>query len=223
MYLYLVLLWLLVAYSDAGHSAEIHKWVDKDGNVHYSDSPPSDVITEKIQPPPAPSKDDIRRAQAAANVLIEQQRASADQRAQGREEKRLQKADSQVTAAIEERVCLDARMQLEVLKAPQTPVYRDDQGKWRASWRHDTYKGERTYLDDADRPTALTRARKNVEAHCVVDPQAQDFARTRWILSERCAAAKADLEFLERPDARNWNQKTAFEKQRRLVQTYCED
>jgi len=222
MYLYLVLLWLLVAYSGAGHSAEIHKWVDKDGNVHYSDSPPSDVVTELIKPQPAPSKDDIRRTQATTDLLIEQQRVSADQRAQEHQEKRLQKADSQVTAIEEERVCLDARMQLVVLKARE-PVYRDDQGKWRARWRYDSYNGERIYLDDADRPTALTRARKNMEVHCVVDPQAQDFARTRWILSERCAAAKADLEFLERPDARNWNPKTQFEKQRRLVQLYCEE
>ena len=28
MYLYLVLLLFLVAYSDAGHSAEVYKWVD---------------------------------------------------------------------------------------------------------------------------------------------------------------------------------------------------
>jgi len=86
MYLHFVLLWLLVGYSDAGHSAEVYKWVDKDGNVHYSDSPPSDVITEEIKPPPAPSNDNIRRTQARTDLLIEQQRASADQRAQVREE-----------------------------------------------------------------------------------------------------------------------------------------
>ncbi len=105
MYLYLVLLWLLVAYSDAGHSAEIHKWVDKDGNVHYSDSPPSDVITEKIQPPPAPSIDDIRRKQAATDLLMEQQRTSAEQRTQEREENRLQKAEAERI----ERLCNSAK------------------------------------------------------------------------------------------------------------------
>ena len=105
MYLYLVLLWLLVAYSDAGHAAEIHKWVDKDGKVHYSDSPPSDVITEEIKPPPAPSKDNIRRTQARTDLLIEQQRASADQRAQEREEKR------QIAEADRiERLCFSAKL-----------------------------------------------------------------------------------------------------------------
>ncbi len=104
VYLHLFL-WLLVAYSGAGHTAEIHKWVDKDGNVHYSDSPPSDVITEKIQPPPAPSKDDIRRTQAATDLLIEQQRASADQRAQEREEKRLQIAEAERI----ERLCVSQK------------------------------------------------------------------------------------------------------------------
>ena len=93
MYLHFVLLWLLVGYSDAGHSAEVYKWVDKDGNVHYSDSPPSDVITEEIKPPPAPSKDNIRRTQARTDLLIEQQRASADQRAQDREEKQIAEAE----------------------------------------------------------------------------------------------------------------------------------
>ena len=94
MYLYLVLLWLLVAYSGAGHSAEVYKWVDEDGKVYFSDSPPSDdVNTEKIRPPPAPSKDNIRRTQARTDLLIEQQRASAYQRAQEREEKQIAEAE----------------------------------------------------------------------------------------------------------------------------------
>ena len=67
----------MVAYSDAGHSAEVYKWVDEDGKVYFSDSPPPDIVTEKIKPPPAPSEDDIRRTQARTDLLVEQQKVSA--------------------------------------------------------------------------------------------------------------------------------------------------
>ena len=108
MYLYLVLLWLLVAYSGAGHSAEIYKWVGEDGKVYFSDSPPSDVVTEKIEPPPAPSEDDIRRTQARTDLLVEQQKVSADQRAQEREEKQIAEAEREAERI--EELCANAKL-----------------------------------------------------------------------------------------------------------------
>ena len=81
--------WLLAAVATvfaASAGSEIHKWIDKDGNVHYSDSLPSGVDTELIKPPPTPSKGDILRTQVRTDLLIEQQKASRDQRAQEREE-----------------------------------------------------------------------------------------------------------------------------------------
>ncbi len=152
MYLHL-LLWLLVAYSGAGHSAEIHKWVDKDGNVHYSDSPPSDVLTEKIQPPPAPSKDGIRRTQAATDLLIEQQRVSADQRAQEREEKRLRQDIAEEQAIDRAILCSGARRSLYALLQPRAAFTTNE-------------KGERVYIPDTFRQAEIEQQKRVVAANC---------------------------------------------------------
>lgn len=101
--------WLLVAVAmvfAASAGSEIFKWIDKDGNVYYSDLPPSGVDTELIKPPPTPRKGDIIRTQVRTNLLIEQQKASVELRAQERDEKRLQRAiDAQQVADIEN-LCL---------------------------------------------------------------------------------------------------------------------
>ncbi len=152
-YLYLVLLWLLVAYSEAGHSAEVYKWVDEDGKVYFSDSPPSDVITEKIEPPPAPSKDDIRRAQVAADLLIEQQRVSADQRAQEREEKRLQKAEAEQQAVDRAILCSRARRSLYALLQPRAAFTINE-------------RGERVYIPDTFRQAEIEEQKRVVAANC---------------------------------------------------------
>lgn len=153
MYLCLVLLWLLVAYSDAGHSAEIHKWVDKDGNVHYSDSPPSDVITEEIKPSPAPSKDNIRRTQARTDLLIEQQRASADQRAQEREEKRLRQDIAEEQAIDRAILCSRARRSLYALLQPRAVFTTNE-------------RGERVYIPDTFRQAEIEEQKRVVAATC---------------------------------------------------------
>ena len=33
--------------------AQLYKWVDKDGNVRYSDRPPADAKASQLKPPPA--------------------------------------------------------------------------------------------------------------------------------------------------------------------------
>ncbi len=153
MYLYLVLLCLLVAYSDAGHSAEIYKWVDEDGKVHYSDSPPPDVVTEKIEPPPAASREGARRMQAATDLLIEQQRASADQRAQEREEKRLRQDIAEEQAIDRAIRCSGARRSLYALLQPRAAFTTNE-------------RGERVYIPDTFRQAEIEEQKRVVAANC---------------------------------------------------------
>ena len=49
---------------------EVYRWVDKDGNVHYSDKAPVDCVPERIETDPAPSTEDVERAQARQKKLI---------------------------------------------------------------------------------------------------------------------------------------------------------
>jgi hypothetical protein len=49
--------------------ADIYKWVDSDGNVHYGDCPPADCEPEKMQLAPAPSQQEIEEAQRRLDRL----------------------------------------------------------------------------------------------------------------------------------------------------------
>lgn len=52
----------------------IHKWTDEDGNVHYSDLPPSQSSeSEVIETLPGPSEDEIERAQDKLKGLLAEQ------------------------------------------------------------------------------------------------------------------------------------------------------
>ncbi len=148
--------WLLVAVAmlfSASAGSEIFKWVDKDGNVYYSDLPPSGVDAELIKPLPTPRKGDIIRTQVRTNLLIEQQKASVELRAQEREEKRLQRAiDAQQVADIEN-LCFSARQSLDALQMPR-PVFSIDA------------KGERVYVDDELRYSEIARMKSIIAINC---------------------------------------------------------
>lgn len=48
-----VILGFFVLYSEDA-TADIYKWVDEEGNVHYSDNPPQNAETERVQLPSTP-------------------------------------------------------------------------------------------------------------------------------------------------------------------------
>ena len=148
--------WLMMAVATVfavSADSEIHKWIDKDGNVHYSDSPPSGVDTELIKPLPTPHKGDIIRTQVRTDLLIEQQKASAELRAREREEKRLQRAiDAQQIVDIEN-LCISAQQSLYALQMPQ-PVFSIDAS------------GERVYVDDEFRYSEIARMKSIIAANC---------------------------------------------------------
>lgn len=55
-------------------TAEILKWVDSEGNVHFGDAPPDNRQTEEIEVAPAPSENAVREAQDRAQRLLEFER-----------------------------------------------------------------------------------------------------------------------------------------------------
>lgn len=52
--------------------AEIYKWIDSDGDIHYSDSPPNEQKSEKLQVMPGPGEEEIEKAQQQADHLIKE-------------------------------------------------------------------------------------------------------------------------------------------------------
>lgn len=202
--------------------ADIYKWVDKDGKVHFGDKPPQGMESERMQVEPSavpvqPDEGELRRRR-----LLEQAEKDAARRIEAqRARAAAEQAEKEEHLAQEQR-CLEARKQLAVLQE-QLPVYRDEEGKFRAKWLHDTYQGERKYLDDAIRTSEIKRARQKIATNCQRpdDAEEQELARKQWIRGEWCAAARADLEALERPGARTPRQ--TLEEKRQEVERYCNE
>lgn len=191
----------------------IYKWVDEEGRIHYSDEPTEKHKTKEVEVEQGPSPEEIDKARERAEKLKQRSLEEPAKEAvdQSGNENRL----------AQEQYCLEARQQLAVLQEMHLPVYRDEQGKFRAKWQYDTYQGKREYLDDAMRASAIDQAREKVAANCKHpdDAKEQELARKQWIRSEHCAKHRVELEALEQPSAHAAQQD--LEKKRRLVKMYC--
>lgn len=192
-------------------SAAIYKWVDEKGVTQYSETPPSKQKSQKIQmpstSPPVAAEDDKpafktrqERNKSPGNVL----------------------SNTSTGAPEGEERCLKARKRLAILQQ-QLAVYRDKEGKLRAHWKYDTYKGEREYISDATRTSEIERVRQEIAMNCPNpnDAEAQNLARKKWIKSEYCASARADLEALEQPEAKATQQD--LREKRQKVESYCKE
>lgn len=65
--------------------AEIYKWVDKEGNIHYGDCPPVDCEPEQIDVLPNPDEEDVQSATKRNQQLIQEQDARYQERKVERE------------------------------------------------------------------------------------------------------------------------------------------
>ncbi|MCK6433297.1 MAG: DUF4124 domain-containing protein [Burkholderiaceae bacterium] len=141
------------------------KWKDSSGQVHISDRPPpADVPDASIlQRPAAPTVRRAAPAAAAASVAASGPSAASRPRVDSELEARMKKAEQEQKAkakAEEERVaasraenCRRARQQLAALESGMRVVRMND-------------KGEREYLDDAQRAAEVQRARQLIASEC---------------------------------------------------------
>jgi hypothetical protein len=126
--------------------ADIYKWVDDQGKVHYSDAPPRGAASQKIEIPTAPPQGE--NAQEQLKAFLEEQKKQEE----AHKEERVRKQEAQVVKQREgERLnrCLAAQDQLDLMQF-ERPVFRMDE------------KGERVYLEDKDRPAETERLKKEI-------------------------------------------------------------
>ncbi len=158
------------------------KWIDRQGQVHYTDTPPPagtayEVITAPhspspvLQAPPAVAPAALPAAPpphpTAAEVAV---------------------------AARDDDGCVDALYQLQVLDG-QWRVYKPGPG------------AERTYLHDRDRPAQIERLTRERDENCSDDPAVGDSQKRRadelfQALGPVCREAREKLENMQRPTAR---------------------
>ncbi len=200
----------------AALSADVYKWVDEEGQVHYGDEPPASAETETVPSPPpvdreeaARRRDRLEQAVKEMEVRIEERRAKVAKK----------EVERQKRSGVRQR-CLGLRRELDVLDSGM-PAYRDDKGRFRVDWRYDPYQGERQYLDDDERGVEIERVRGEITEHCgdPDDPEARRLAREQQIRAEHCEMARANLKFLMQRRVRASDDK--IEAQRHLVAEYC--
>lgn len=136
--------------------AQVYKWRDAAGNIHYGDQPPAGTPaqTRKLAPANTASADAAAAQQAATD-----QRLDAAKRASEAKEKAADTERERAQEAQRAKACERSRTNLEGLESGQI---RFRMGA----------NGEREALDGAVRDAELNEARRIVDANCSPRPAA---------------------------------------------------
>lgn len=143
----------------AAASAQNYKWIDKDGKVRYGDTPPPGAKSTQLKPPPGPAAPSAAAGSAAAKdakkgplTPAEQEQAFRKRQLEAKAtEEKAQK--SQAASAEKAQACASARENLRALESGQR-ISRTDE------------KGERYFIDDAQREKDMARSREQVKQVC---------------------------------------------------------
>lgn len=129
-------------------SAQIYQWKDENGKTIISDKPPTgNVIQQK--------KIDTE----SSSVAPATQKTAADRELEFRKRQKeskesAEKTSKEQTAAAEQKEnCDNGRRHLQVLESGERIAMRDD-------------KGERYFMEDAQRQLEIQKTRKSIEQNC---------------------------------------------------------
>lgn len=150
-----VLLMMLPLLNALNSEAQVYKWVDKDGKVQYTDSPPpSDARKSsgrklELAPDVKPSKADQERSQSWIEEGLEfkNRRLAEDEKKANEEHK------AKVIEQFNKTRCKNARSQRQFLQTPGILSYQDD-------------KGDRVYVDENQRNAVVARLEQFISAEC---------------------------------------------------------
>jgi hypothetical protein len=140
---WLVLCGLVPVPSDA----EIYKWIDQGGRVQYGDRPP----LEKKDSQKIKSNPQYQKSSSSENAPINNWEDRDRAFRQRRVERQMQ-AEKEAPTNSAQQMCRNARYKLQLLDGKT--VYRVND------------KGDRVYMDDAERNTIEQQARKDIAMHC---------------------------------------------------------
>ena len=194
---------LLLAFNS---QAEIYKWTDKDGRVHYSDQKPQqDSETVELSngnSMPSPSIDVPEKSASVDNGQTTETTAVSAS-GQDREKK-----------------CLWARQDFDALNIKR-PVYRTRDGRYRNLWGLDAYKGPRNYIEDDERPALIEEAASRVYQYCDDPTNTDEYvdAVDDQILEEQCDRLLVVIQDRQRPSSRV--SKESIEEQIEEYRDYC--
>ena len=129
-------------------NADIYKWKDKFGKTVISDKPPTENVVEQKKTSSDPSTAGAATPKTAADRELEFRKRQKES------QENAEKAQKEQTASAEKQEnCANARRYQTTLESGERVALRDD-------------KGERYFLDDAQRAQEAEKARKAVETSC---------------------------------------------------------
>lgn len=132
--------------------AEMHKWIDANGNVQYSDSVPPGVTTTQTVRNVA-GKGQVQAPATYSPKSYVEREAELKKSKQEKEDASQKKARQEAEADSKKQNCTIARENARTLEEGTRVVTYDA-------------NGERTYLDDDARAQRLAEARKSISENC---------------------------------------------------------
>lgn len=127
--------------------AEVFKWTDEQGNVHYGARPPTGQSANQVRIDAAPPADPYLQ-QRRENMMKQ-----LDANAEERQEKKKQQAKTAKEKAEKKKRCQNARSRLSMLEG-HGRVYTTDAN------------GERSYYSSEQLERNREQARRTVREHC---------------------------------------------------------
>lgn len=138
-------------------AAQVYKWVDDEGQVHFGDMPPEKQKSEEVELPEGPSAQESDKAIEELSKSLESRRALDEIRkkaASGRQnEKELKRARKEESF----KTCVRATHQSNILKI-QVRIF-----KLNNDW-------SRSYLEDEERELEIIRFDELIRENCRDDP-----------------------------------------------------
>ena len=133
---------------------QIYKWLDEDGNLHYTDSPPPPGrVAEEVTVAPRPTAEDAGDARKHLERLIEDQEASYSASQKQKEEQEARRVEEQELEVQRKKKCASSRQSLRALQTSR-PVYSIDD------------RGEYVFLSDDERAATIKSFEKSVAENC---------------------------------------------------------
>lgn len=133
--------------------AAISKWVDSDGQVHYSDQPPPSDVRQKTLRADHGGEDSQSASSAAAPKTLAEREAELRKSALAKKEAADKAAQKQAAAAAQQANCTNAQ---QSLKALQSGIRMAEIGA----------NGEAGYLDDNQRAQRVAKAQSDISTYC---------------------------------------------------------
>lgn len=149
------LLLILMMLSSASAFAQLHKWVDAEGKVIYSDQPPPANVEATVLRPTSgeAAGDGAASDEPETPKSIAEREAELRKALQERKEASDRAAREQARAEASEADCIALKRNLEMLKEGMRMMEIDEDG-------------ERYYLNDAQRQQRIVKTQQDINTHC---------------------------------------------------------